>query len=99
MVRGMRGLLVFLALATACGDKNSTGPFDGLPVDGTFTVGLEEQATVARDKYGVAHIHAKNIRDAAFVQGYVMAHDRLPQMDILRRYGAGTLSELFGAAQ
>jgi penicillin amidase len=26
-----------------------------------------------------------------------MAHDRLPQMDILRRFGAGTLSELFGA--
>src|SRR4051794_37315468 len=27
-----------------------------------------------------------------------MAHDRLAQMDILRRYGAGTLAELFGAA-
>ena len=26
-----------------------------------------------------------------------MAHDRLPQMDILRRFGAGTLAELFGA--
>ncbi len=26
-----------------------------------------------------------------------MAHDRLPQMDILRRYGSGTLAELFGA--
>ena len=26
-----------------------------------------------------------------------MAHDRLPQMDILRRFGAGTLGELFGA--
>ena len=37
------------------------------------------------------------LSDAAFVQGYVMAHDRLPQMDILRRFGAGTLGELFGA--
>ncbi len=91
-------MLVVLMLAVACGDNNTSGPFDGLPVDGQFTVGLEKPASVARDKYGVAHIHAKTIRDAAFVQGYVMAHDRLPQMDILRRYGAGTLSELFGAA-
>src|SRR5690606_18091197 len=52
---------------------------------------------VARDVYGVAHIHGKSLRDVAFVQGYVMAHDRLPQLDILRRFGAGTLSELFGA--
>ena len=97
MVRGMRGLVVFCVLLAACGDNLSGGPFDALPVDGTFTVGLEKAVSVARDRYGVAHIHAKNIRDAAFVQGYVMAHDRLPQMDILRRYGAGTLSELFGA--
>ena len=52
---------------------------------------------VARDKFGIAHIQAETIADAAFVQGYVMAHDRLAQMDILRRFGAGTLAELFGA--
>ena len=95
----MRRLLMFLVLA-ACGDNlapSATGPFDALPSDGTFTVGLDRPAQVGRDKYGVAHIHASNLRDAAFVQGYVMAHDRLPQMDILRRYGAGTLAELFGA--
>ena len=93
----MRRQLVFCVLLAGCGDNLAAGPFEGLPVDGRFTVGLEQPASVARDRFGVAHIHAKNIRDAAFVQGYVMAHDRLPQMDILRRYGAGTLSELFGA--
>src|ERR1700690_1948070 len=62
---GMRRLLLF-AVLTACGDNtSSSGVFDGLPVDGTFTVGLEKPATVARDKYGIAHINAKNIRDAA----------------------------------
>lgn len=101
----MRRLLLILAVV-ACGDNtkpppDSTtvpdGPFSALPSDGTFTGNnLTAPAQVARDKYGVAHIHAATVADAAFVQGYVMAHDRLPQMDILRRYGAGTLSELFG---
>jgi penicillin amidase len=91
---------MFLACAmlVACGDNSKPkGPFDELPLDETFTVGVAEPVHVARDRYGVAHISARSIGDAAFVQGYVMAHDRLPQMDILRRFGAGTLSELFGA--
>lgn len=95
-----RAKWLFLACATlvACGDNSSPrGPFNGLPLDETFTVGVSAPVHVARDRYGVAHISARTVADAAFVQGYVMAHDRLPQMDILRRYGAGTLSELFGA--
>ena len=90
---------ILLACATllACGDNNGpSGPFQGLPLDETFTVGVDAPVHVARDRYGVAHINARSVADAAFVQGYVMAHDRLPQMDILRRFGAGTLSELFG---
>ncbi|HEX7097261.1 MAG TPA: penicillin acylase family protein, partial [Acidimicrobiales bacterium] len=96
----MRPTWMFLACAmlVACGDNaKPKGPFDELPLDETFTVGVAEPVHVARDQYGVAHISARSIGDAAFVQGYVMAHDRLPQMDILRRFGAGTLSELFGA--
>lgn len=89
-------LVSLLALASACGGEVD-GPFDKLPLDGDFKVDLEARVQVARDVYGVAHIHGRNLRDVAFVQGYVMAHDRLPQMDILRRFGAGTVSELFGA--
>src|SRR5262249_17312777 len=85
-----------LGIATACGGSEG-GPFDKLPLDQTFDVGLEHKVHVARDIYGVAHIQGKSLRDVAFAQGYVMAHDRLPQMDILRRFGAGTLAELFGA--
>lgn len=95
-MRGARALFLFFLVS--CGDNTtSRGPFDELPLDGTFTVGVSAPVHVARDKYGVAHIRAKNVGDAAFVQGYVMAHDRLPQMDILRRFGAGTLAEIFGA--
>jgi len=89
--------LVLCALV-ACSDDRVIGPFDRLPQDGEFVVGLEAPVQVARDKYGVAHITGTNVRDVGFVQGYVMAHDRLPQMDILRRFGAGTLGELFGQA-
>ena len=89
-------ILVALALAGAC-DDSLPGPYDQLPLDGDFVVGVGAPVHVVRDRYGVAHIDAATVGDAAFVQGYVMAHDRLPQMDILRRFGAGTLSELFGA--
>jgi penicillin amidase len=98
MVRAMcRSVFVFLALLAACGDDTVVGPFDELPLDADLQLGLTRPVHVARDRYGVAHIRAQNLADGAFAQGYVMAHDRLPQMDILRRFGAGTLSELFGA--
>ncbi|MEO7093512.1 MAG: penicillin acylase family protein [Polyangiales bacterium] len=93
-------LIAAVALASAgCGDDKIVGPFDDLPLDGDFKLpadGLLKPVHVARDQFGIAHINAQNLSDAAFVQGYVMAHDRLPQMDILRRFGAGTLAELFG---
>jgi penicillin amidase len=88
--------LVAVGALAACADGGPTGPFDALPLDGDFVVDVGAPVHVARDRYGVAHISANTLADAAFVQGYVMAHDRLPQMDILRRFGAGTLAELFG---
>lgn len=59
--------------------------------------GLRAPVQVVRDRYGIPHIYASSADDAAYAQGFVMAHDRLPQMDILRRYATGTLAELFGA--
>lgn len=90
------GVFLVAALA-ACGD-DFAGPFDALPIDGEFDVGVDAPAHVARDRHGIAHIVADSISDAAFVQGYVMAHDRLPQMDLLRRYATGRLAELYGEA-
>ncbi|MEZ4360482.1 MAG: penicillin acylase family protein [Kofleriaceae bacterium] len=59
--------------------------------------GLHHRVHMVRDRYGIAHIYAEDSDDAAYAQGFVTAHDRLPQMDLLRRFGSGTLSELFGA--
>jgi penicillin G amidase len=88
------------AVLSACGDDGPSvpsGPFDA--IDLTFairTAGLDGPVHVARDEFGVPHIHATTIADLAYAQGYVMARDRLPQMDILRRFGSGRLAELFG---
>jgi penicillin amidase len=74
------------------------GPFDTLTLAQDFkAAGLSAPVHAARDKFGIMHIVAQSVADLGYAQGYVMAHDRLPQMDILRRFGSGRLAELFGA--
>ncbi len=51
---------------------------------------------VTRDGHGVPTIEAATLEDLFFAQGYVTAQDRLWQMDIMRRFGAGELSEILG---
>mmetsp|Transcript_45814 Transcript_45814/g.52822 ORF Transcript_45814/g.52822 Transcript_45814/m.52822 type:complete len:842 (+) Transcript_45814:74-2599(+) len=58
--------------------------------------GLTSSATIKRDQWGIPHIFASNLRDVAFATGYVHAQDRLWQMDLLRRIGSGTMSEIIG---
>jgi penicillin amidase len=66
-------------------------------LDGSLQVqGLSAPVTVTRDQHGVPAIEAANIEDLFFAQGYVTAQDRLWQMDIMRRAGAGELSEILG---
>jgi penicillin G amidase len=59
-------------------------------------VGLDSEATVHFDEFGIPHIYAENDQDAWRALGYVHARDRLFQMDVLRRVGGGRLAELFG---
>ena len=66
-------------------------------LDGNMALpGLQKEVTVERDHWGVPHIRAKSIEDAAEAQGYVMAQDRLWQMDLMRRVSRGQLSEILG---
>ena len=60
--------------------------------------GLQKEVTVERDHWGVPHIRADSVEDLAEAQGYVMAQDRLWQMDLLRRVARGQLSEVLGKA-
>jgi penicillin G amidase len=67
-------------------------------IDGTAVLpGLEQGVSVERDRWGVPHIRAASIEDLAEAQGYVMAQDRLWQMDLFRRVARGQLSEILGA--
>src|SRR6476660_5164905 len=66
-------------------------------MDGRLQVrGLTARVTVTRDSHGVPTIDAASLPDLFFAQGYITAQDRLWQMDIMRRYGAGELSEILG---
>ena len=58
--------------------------------------GLENTVTVERDERGVPHIFASSERDAVMTLGYVVAQDRLTQMDFLPRVASGRLAEVFG---
>jgi penicillin amidase len=66
-------------------------------LDGRIQVsGLSGGVTVTRDGHGVPTIEAATLDDLFFAQGYVTAQDRLWQMDVMRRFGSGELSEILG---
>jgi len=66
-------------------------------VDGRIVVeGLKAEVTIARDGDGIPLITASSDEDAAFGLGYAHAQDRLFQMELMRRNGAGRLAEIFG---
>lgn len=58
--------------------------------------GLSAPVEVLRDQNGIPHINAKNNLDAFRTLGYIMASERLFQMEISRRLAQGELAELFG---
>ena len=60
--------------------------------------GLEQPVKVVFEQDGTAHITAHTDHDLFLATGYVHARFRLFQMDLLRRQGAGRLSEVVGKA-
>jgi len=68
-------------------------------ISGETTVAeLSADVEVVRDRWGVPHIYAKNQDDLFTAQGYVMAQDRLWQMEVWRRQRQGRLAEILGAS-
>jgi penicillin amidase len=66
-------------------------------LDGNISVkGLSAPVKVTREGHGVPAIEAASLEDLFFAQGYVTAQDRLWQMDVMRRFGSGELSEILG---
>jgi penicillin G amidase len=92
-------LAVLIPLAGALGYAYYVA-HSALPqLDGRVQIsGLSRPVTVTRDGHGVPTIEAANLEDLFFAQGYVTAQDRLWQMDVMRRFGSGELSEILGEA-
>ena len=66
-------------------------------ISGTVRVrDLRHDVRVARDDRDIPHIYAASWHDLMFAQGYAEASDRLFQMDLVRRYVYGNLSEVLG---
>jgi len=62
----------------------------------TRVPGLHHAVRVRRDRWGVAHIYAADQHDLFFAQGFVVAQDRLFQMELWKRSGQGRLAEVLG---
>jgi penicillin amidase len=60
--------------------------------------GLSAPVEIGFDDRGIPRIRASNERDAAIAMGVLHARDRMFQMEMTRRGGAGRLSEIAGAS-
>ncbi len=108
----MRALTIFGVLAGVIGagcarpaETSTATTFEQLakeslaPIEGRVDVrGLNAEVEVLRDEWGVPHIYARNVDDLFFAQGFVVAQDRLWQMEMWRRTGEGRIAELVGPA-
>lgn len=88
-------LLLGLSCSLACGD-DPAGVRDLKPAITRVMPSLDEEVSVLRVENDVAHLYAQNVLDLHRVQGFVMAQDRYVQIELTRRFGAGTLSEVLG---
>ncbi len=88
-------VLIILAIAGGFGFLYTSLP----TINGEIAVdGLQDEVQVIRSRRGIPIIKAKTAEDAYFALGFTHAQDRLWQMDIQRRIGAGRLSEIVGEA-
>lgn len=79
----------------AAGDGGAATTIDQLNVTERKTLGCAvESVDVVRDERGMVHIYARDLHDAACAMGYMMARDRLAQMEFIRRFATGRLAEL-----
>ncbi|MCY4452496.1 MAG: penicillin acylase family protein [Immundisolibacterales bacterium] len=94
--RAVLAVVVLVAAGAASGYLWLRG---SLPqIDGERAAyGLDAPVEVVRDRNGVPHILARSEEDALFALGFVHAQDRLWQMEMNRRIGAGRLAEVLGA--
>jgi acyl-homoserine-lactone acylase len=57
----------------------------------------DSSTTIYRDEFGIPHVFAPTLEDAAYAVGYAQAEDRLEEMLKNYRRATGTMAEVFGA--
>ncbi|ATY32247.1 penicillin acylase family protein [Sphingomonas psychrotolerans] len=87
------GSVATLALAPAAAARVQRG---ARATAETVVRGADAPIEIIDDAFGVPHIRAASIPDAFFGQGYVVARDRLFQIDLSHRRELGRLAEVFG---
>jgi acyl-homoserine-lactone acylase len=60
--------------------------------------GADQTTTIYRDAFGIPHIFAPTLEDAAFAVGYAQAEDRLEELLTNYRRASGTMAEVFGSS-
>ncbi|MCU1292067.1 MAG: Penicillin amidase [Bryobacterales bacterium] len=92
----MRGRLLFTGFVLLTAVWLAAARSDEITSIQKTLPGLRDRVEILRDRWGVPHIYAQNQDDLFFAQGYITANDRLFQLDIWRRIGTGSLSEVLG---
>lgn len=92
-------VLSVVAAAAAFAMNVAIGMHAASATSGTIGgLALQAPVEIRRDARGVPHIRAQNEHDLFFANGYVEGSDRLFQLDLLRRFVYGRLSEVLGNA-
>jgi penicillin amidase len=95
-VLGRRAFLLGSVATLAWGAAARGGPFRLAAARRVASPGLSAPIEIVDDRYGVPHIRAASRADAFFGQGYVVARDRLFQIDLAQRRELGRMAEAFG---
>ena len=70
---------------------------NGFQSEGEITLSiLEQPVVVERDERMVPYVHAQSLSDALKTQGYLIAQDRLYQLELFKHLGRGQLSMFIG---
>ncbi len=78
-------------------DAGIPSKIEDLPIAQTISLSqLSSPVDVIVDNRGIPHIYAADIHDALVVQGFLMAKDRMAQMEFMRRAIEGRLAEVAG---
>jgi penicillin G amidase len=100
-VKRTAGVALTLSLSLVALSPAVAAPMTGLTSTTTATSTGEvqhpaEDVTIKRDQYGVPHVYADTTFDLFYGYGYVVAQDRLFQMEMARRAVLGTSAEVLG---